>query len=112
MTNSTGIPLAFGKVYGDDNCLSCPSCGGVYLHQTHLDSWFREENSDVAMHVSTNQNQVRMDHYNSGNPSTRRDGVLIRFECEQCPATPSLAIVQHKGHTLFEWHTPSEHLDD
>jgi hypothetical protein len=103
MTNSVKISLASDGFRYYNDSLSCPSCGGEYLHQTHLDSWFREEDSDTAMHVSTNQNQARIDNCNTGNPSTRRDGILIRFRCEECPATPSLAIVQHKGCTFFEW---------
>lgn len=37
------------------------------------------------------------------NPSPRRGGILIEFDCECCLAKPQLGIFQHKGWTCIEW---------
>lgn len=37
------------------------------------------------------------------NPSPRRGGILIEFDCECCLAKPQLGIFQHKGLTCIEW---------
>jgi hypothetical protein len=37
------------------------------------------------------------------NPSPRRGGILIQFDCECCLAEPQLGILQHKGWTRIEW---------
>jgi hypothetical protein len=42
---------------------------------------------------------------NPENPSVKRDGIVINFNCEHCDneAKLRLAIVQHKGQTFFYW---------
>jgi hypothetical protein len=100
------------NTYCLDHSLSCPVCGCDFLHQTHLNSWFRKEDSETAMHVSTDREQAKIDYVNTNNPSKYRDGILIGFICEECLTTLDLAIIQHKGSTLLEWHITSECLDD
>jgi hypothetical protein len=39
----------------------------------------------------------------SGNPSSRRDGIAVRFWCEACKAKPELLIEQSKGNTYVRW---------
>ncbi len=44
------------------------------------------------------------DNNNSRNPSDRRQGMIIRFECENCgPNGIELCIAQHKGNTIVHW---------
>jgi hypothetical protein len=38
-----------------------------------------------------------------GNPSSRRNGVVIRFWCEDCDVISELTLEQHKGNTLLRW---------
>ncbi len=39
-----------------------------------------------------------------GNPSSRRDGLVVRFWCEGCGDDPiELCIAQHKGTTEIGW---------
>jgi len=40
----------------------------------------------------------------SGNPSSRRDGLVIRFWCELCDVVDAeLTVEQHKGCTYLGW---------
>ena len=61
----------------------------------HATADYYEESVDV---------DTRMD----GNPSARRDGIRIRFECELClgdgvEGEHVLSIVQHKGNERVKW---------
>jgi len=47
--------------------------------------------------------QVKVDTDISKNPSKRRDGIRIAFECEACGPVQPLVIYQHKGETFVEW---------
>jgi hypothetical protein len=49
-----------------------------------------------------------VDSNHAGNPSSRRDGIVIDFECEQCGGGTDenrieLTIAQHKGSTEIGW---------
>ena len=44
-----------------------------------------------------------IDNKGSGNPSWRRHGLAICFECEFCGRTSELTIAQHKGQSLLAW---------
>jgi hypothetical protein len=47
------------------------------------------------------------------NPSTRRHGLIIDFECETCSANPiQLRFAQHKGTTLVSWRYTTDPGDD
>jgi len=84
--------------------ICCPICGSGYLHQKSLESWFRNEGDQNANHVLTSINGTFVDNSNERNPSNYRDGILIRFWCEECSAEPILAIIQHKGSTYIDLH--------
>lgn len=87
--------------------LLCPSCGDGYLHQGIVEVYNRQEDAeqvrativdgyDVLSHTIPNDK--------SNNPSSRRTGVVIHFECEHCEDTDfQLRIAQHKGFTLMDW---------
>ena len=88
------------------NILNCPACGGESLHQERVTAYFRHEDSDVGMVVEVDRETVMANANGdciTGNPSARRDGIVIEFSCENCSVIPRLAIVQHKGTTYFEW---------
>jgi hypothetical protein len=87
--------------------LLCPQCNEGYLHQGMVEVYNRQEDaeqvrativdgSDVLSHTLPNEK--------SNNPSSRRTGVIIHFECEHCDDTDlKLRIAQHKGITLMDW---------
>lgn len=99
--------------------LMCPVCGGRNLHQYRVDAFFRQrEDSPSGTHVRTGStgcsaedhvcgapggNSTTIDENMAGNPSDRRDGMVVSFWCEGGCADPMLAIVQHKGETMIYW---------
>lgn len=93
-------------ILNDYNILNCPACNGECLHQERVTAYFRNEDSDVGMVADIDRETVRADANGDcirGNPSARRDGIVISFSCETCDVMPRLAIIQHKGTTYFEW---------
>jgi hypothetical protein len=85
--------------------LTCPCCGGGHLHQVKVDAYWRTEDASTGIHdQSSLGDPVFVDANMRGNPSARRHGLVIHFECEECPAPDlDLAIWQHKGETLIAW---------
>jgi len=88
--------------------LHCPFCGFSYLHHGGVEVFNREfEDSEKGSHTYVSGNGgITYSHLGPmvpGNPSPRRDGVLIRFTCEACDDPLVLAIYQHKGQTYVEW---------
>ena len=86
--------------------LNCPNCNGETLHQESVNVYFRDEDSDVGVVAEVDRDTVSVNTKGDcvkGNPSARRDGVVINFRCECCDVIPRLAIIQHKGTTYFEW---------
>lgn len=94
-----------------DGVLLCPECGGEWLHHGALEAFVRgQEDAPTGLHAKVGDGDVLAEHAASmrANPSSRRDGLLIEFSCENCGfAVPYvLAIVQHKGQTLVYWQKP------
>jgi hypothetical protein len=91
--------------------LLCPYCGpsnGEYLHQIGYTIYERPSGEDgltIAIDVADVDSII---HYVSGyNPSSRRQGLAILFDCENCRGFFELTISQHKGNTHTEWRRPS-----
>jgi len=89
--------------------LMCPICGHDKLHQREVEVYQRtKEDSEAGGawgHVNAGQSVVLP---MARNPSWRRDGIRIGFECESCDLDArvskfALLIYQHKGETIFEW---------
>lgn len=85
-----------------DGVLVCPSCNGVNLHQEDVTVFKKGGESGVFVRDKSN---LCVDIDSDLNPSKDRQGMLIRFGCETCEADPELAIYQHKGITVFTWHS-------
>jgi len=100
--------------------IACPNCGGINLHHSLVTAFWREtEDADYGLQVASGrpdesprfqdiEESVKTTTSMAGNPSTRRDGVEIRFWCENCHALPRLLLAQHKGTTELQWATPVE----
>jgi hypothetical protein len=86
---------------GDD--LICPKCGCNNLHHRMVDVYFRPEDAEHGIHTHVGYGGAKTDMDVSGNPSARRSGLFITFECEQCEGDKMLDIYQHKGTTYLEW---------
>jgi hypothetical protein len=92
--------------FEDGNILLCGNCGQNFVNHTKVVVYSRYEDAErtlvteaggVAVTTSSVGNKT------SGNPSSRRHGIAIEFECEYCRATPRLTIAQHKGQTVAQW---------
>lgn len=90
---------------GDNTLLLCPVCGDGYLHHRTTTDYAREhEDCDIGRITTVTKNAVITGHGTmENNPSTRRDGLLLSFECESGCNVPCLCIAQHKGSTAIYW---------
>jgi hypothetical protein len=93
-----------------EGALKCPKCKELYLHHGAVKIFTRNEDElsvikTVVIDGLISSHRVPSD--GSGNPSSRRDGIVIEFSCEHCSEEggPSfkLNISQHKGYTLIGW---------
>ena len=100
----------------EDNILICPQCGSNNLHQGTVTVFNRNEDGKhtevTCVQAHTDTSTVIVTDETTSNPSPRRHGMLIEFECEHCyawgegetiPDRLVLAVYQHKGLTLIEW---------
>lgn len=101
---------------GNDAALLCPGCGEPWLHHHNIAAWDRDdEDSKTGLYVNVGagvsvegapaRNGLFVAREMTGNPSRRRDGLVVRFWCETCDARPVLRLVQHKGETFITWGT-------
>lgn len=90
------------RVHIDDHMLKC-KCGSINLHQRTIGIYNCHEDQSTGTHVEVDWDKVTVDKSMVGNPSPRRHGISISFECEQCGDEPILNIYQHKGTTYMEW---------
>jgi hypothetical protein len=98
-------PALFETEYSSSAALlRCPSCGDAYgLHHTTVEVFSREEDAETGNHTTVYLNRTITDSSMEGNPSRRRDGIIIHLYCEHCEdADISLEIAQHKGVTLLQ----------
>jgi hypothetical protein len=86
-----------------DGVLDCPVCGGNYLHQYKTEIFERSEDADAGLHLTVDSSGYSESRNLDGNPSSRRHGLVIQFNCEFCSARPELGIYQHKGQTFVKW---------
>jgi hypothetical protein len=92
----------------DDDTLSCPCCGGQFLHHGRVTIFHRERGEDSPRTLETSvEGPVTLCNITpsatSANPSSRRDGFAIAFYCEECRLDAELTFAQHKGQTLVQW---------
>jgi hypothetical protein len=114
-----GRTVSMGGGDGDRRELLCPGCGGSNLHHADVLVFDRAEDADEVKRITVEHGadeagypalgsaKVSMslvpNDSNSGNPSSRRNGITIAFMCENCSAASVLEIAQHKGATLVGW---------
>lgn len=86
--------------------LICPRCAAAYLHSGRVTVYDRGEDEKVTS-VSIVGCGLTATHLmasrDAGNPSMRRHGIAIAFECEGCEGPLELTFAQHKGTTYLAW---------
>lgn len=95
--HDTEVLLAFGE------WLICPVCGQDYLHHEAIEWWSRDQEDGSSRVEVLGAVRYGLHSDASANPSRRRDGLRIRFWCENECAVPPLDLVQHKGRTSLCW---------
>lgn len=90
------------------NEIQCPRCGFNYMHRDSVELFEASEDADSAPHITISSGgEPSVDTDLSDNPSPRRDGMKIHFNCESCDptggVTSTLCIYQHKGNEIIEW---------
>ena len=95
--------------------LMCKCGQGGNIHQANTTIFERGEDNTTTTVIAQNGKDVQVSNFPSAdtcNPSPRRHGLIIEFECEQCHYDRDgnregplhrLAIFQHKGNTFVEW---------
>jgi predicted RNA-binding Zn-ribbon protein involved in translation (DUF1610 family) len=86
--------------------LLCPRCGADNLHHGTVTTYDRAEDGKTVIETRLDGSAIAIDASSegAGNPSRRRDGLVIDFWCEQCGDAPiQLCIAQHKGSTEIGW---------
>ena len=101
--------------------LLCPRCGNSYLHHRGVVAYDRSEDAETVLKTSVEVGKTTVQlvaQADSGNPSSRRDGLVIQFWCENCgggddgSSVIELTVAQHKGETEVAWRfTPMDTLD-
>jgi hypothetical protein len=88
---------------GDD--LLCPACRSSYLHHFAVRVFSRdgEDAESTLIEVRDAETMWLEDGAEKTNPSSRRDGVAIRFWCEGCSILSELTFAQHKDVTECKW---------
>lgn len=95
------MKLQFDEQYDFGNALKCPACGGSFLHHKKVEIFEREEDEETGLHIKIENGLAETGTDLKGNPSRRRNGLTIQFQCETCENKPVLSISQHKGNTFF-----------
>jgi len=90
--------------------LTCPKCHGSHLHQYTVHTYHRDEDNDRVVHTAAFMDGSAVKcvlNKAVNNPSSRRHGLTILFECETCHTGSEmpfeLDIWQHKGSTYMAW---------
>lgn len=87
----------------------CAACGHPNTHQGRVTVYDPDhENTADGVTVIVQASQAVMTSGTTGNPSRRRQGLVIDIHCEYCDEVSRLAIYQHKGFTLTEYPMASE----
>lgn len=102
--HSPDIQIAWGGNF--TAVLKCPRCSGEFMHQGRVTVFDRSEDAEYTA-VTTVDCGLSATHLlpsgETDNPSSRRQGMSIAFECELCEGGIELTIAQHKGHTHVGW---------
>lgn len=101
--------IEFADHSNDAADLLCPRCGGHYLHHTGVTMYECDKDDPNVTVIDTVGPTISINTKSpAGNPSSRRHGMVIKFNCELCSSSApddyiELAFGQHKGATKVLW---------
>ena len=102
----TSHAIEFAPDTGIGPELKCPRCCHEFLHHGQVTVFDRGEDDELTA-VTTVDAGLSATHLRPStdvsNPSGRRDGIAIAFNCEGCGDGIELTIAQHKGVTALAW---------
>jgi hypothetical protein len=102
----TSHAIEFAPDAGIGPELKCPRCGFGYLHQGRVTVFERSEDDELTA-VTIVDGGLSATHLRPStevnNPSSRRHGMAIAFNCEGCGEGIELTFAQHKGVTAVAW---------
>lgn len=87
----------------EDATLLCSHCGDPYTHFKDVRIYRRSEDKDEGLRLNVDMEGgpvVISTAMGSGNPSSRRSGVVLTVWCENCDAVTAVSFAQHKGETF------------
>jgi hypothetical protein len=89
---------------GKQNLITCPSCKDSYTRNMGVECISRySEDAKLGTRVTIRGHRVFFENdAERGNPSERRDGVVLRFSCESGCDDFILTFAQHKGITYVD----------
>jgi hypothetical protein len=98
----------FSNIYSSGELtLCCPNCDCEYMHQYRTEVFeLPHEDAITGLRVIVDDMEARIATTLQGNPSGRRNGIVIYFTCEGCDKITLFSIYQHKGQTLLNASTP------
>lgn len=85
------------------NSVVCAHCNGENTHLRSVETFSRAEDAQTGTHVVADiyHRSVAVNTDLTRNPSSRRDAVIVYFECEYCNKLTELRIIQHKGNDFL-----------
>jgi hypothetical protein len=98
------MPIEIGELHLKNQLeLCCPRCGHPMLHHDRVTIYQRQEEDGPATQIRVGAGgRINAGPSESGNPSSRRGGIAIRFWCEM-GCIFELTIEQHKGSSIIDW---------
>jgi hypothetical protein len=84
--------------------MKCAGCGWDCTHHYKVEVFALPQKMPALAPMSWSRPASRSLTTNdaeTGNPSSRRDGVRILMTCEECDALTAIEIIQHKGTTYL-----------
>ena len=98
-------PIQLTDTWDNMNAIVCSHCGSEFLHHYEVEVYNRTtEDSEEGTYISVKgaKTTVKSNSYEMmENPSRRRDGVAITFECENCRELTEVVLIQHKGQSFI-----------
>src|ERR1035437_2840760 len=84
----------------DTKALTCPNCGSVHMKQTSVTVYERATDAaTIGTSVTINKEGSFTTEHLEGNPSPRKNAVVITFECINCNKVFDLTLANIKGVT-------------